>query len=127
MEQKQMEMFWVCSSVRKLTAQRSNRGVDGLDKDALVGNLVNEELISDPVVIERASRPLKRFVDPEKCGRKAEWRGEAHLLKGVCVHQDPAKLNNLRRVLCHINAVLIAGGRNMNHNIAIDVKLRQLL
>jgi len=32
----------VCSSVRKLTAQRSDRSVDGLDKDALVGNLVIE-------------------------------------------------------------------------------------
>jgi hypothetical protein len=47
-EQIQMEMLWVCSSVRKLTAQRSNRSVNGLDKDALMGNLTIE--VSNRVV-----------------------------------------------------------------------------
>jgi hypothetical protein len=61
--------------------QGSNGGVNRLNKDALVGNLL-------------------------KCG---------------CVNQDPTKLNNLGRVLRYINAVLIAGSRNMNHDIAIDV------
>jgi hypothetical protein len=38
-EQMQMEMLWICGSVRKLTAQRSNGSVNGLDKDALMSNL----------------------------------------------------------------------------------------
>lgn len=50
-----------------------------------------------------------------------------HLLERVCVEQDPTKLNHLGRVLCHINAVLVTGGRNMDHDIAIDVELGQLL
>lgn len=120
----QMEIFWVCSSVRKLTAQRSDRGIDGLDKNALMGNLAVKKLVSNPIFMESASRPFEGFVDPEKCRDKSGMgEDDAHLLERVCIHQDPTELDNLRRVLCHINAVLIAGGRNMNHNIAIDVKL----
>lgn len=50
-----------------------------------------------------------------------------HFLKRARIKENPAKLDNLCRVLCHINAVLIAGGCHMDHHIAIDVELRKLL
>lgn len=55
------------------------------------------------------------------------WLLATHLLERVGIKQDPSKLNHLGRVLCHIDAVLVAGGRNVDDDVAIDVKLGQRL
>lgn len=49
------------------------------------------------------------------------WLLATHLLERVGIKQDPSKLNHLGRVLCHIDAVLVAGGRNVDDDVAIDV------
>ena len=52
---------------------------------------------------------------------------EAHLFEGVCIQEDPAKLNDLGRVLCNIYAMLIAGRSHVHDHIAVDAELRALL
>lgn len=46
----------------------------------------------------------------------------AHLVKSLCVHQDPADLDNLGRVLGDIYAVLVAGGSDVDDHIAVNVQ-----
>lgn len=52
---------------------------------------------------------------------------ETHLLEGVGVEENPAELNHLCRILGHINAVLVAGGGNMDDDVSIHAELRALL
>lgn len=46
-----------------------------------------------------------------------------HLLQRLGVEKNPAELNNLGRVLCDVDSMLIAGGCDVDHDIAIDVEL----
>lgn len=50
-----------------------------------------------------------------------------HLLKRVGVEQNPAKLDDLGRILRDVDTVLITGRCNVHHDIAINVERRLLL
>lgn len=45
-----------------------------------------------------------------------------HLLERVGINQNPPELNDLRRVLGHIYAMFVAGGRDVNDDVAVDVE-----
>lgn len=51
----------------------------------------------------------------------------AHLIQCVGVQQDPAKLNDLGRVLGHIDTMLVAGGGDVDDDVAVDLEGRVLL
>lgn len=51
----------------------------------------------------------------------------SNLLKIVAINENPAKLNDLGGILGHIYTVFIAGGGNVDHDVAVDVELRHLL
>lgn len=51
----------------------------------------------------------------------------SNLFKRVGINENPAKLNDLGGILCHIYTVFIAGSRNVDHDVAVDVELRHLL
>lgn len=50
-------------------------------------------------------------------------REQAHLFESVCVQQDPAKLNDLGRVLCNVDTMFIASGSHVNNDVAVDTEL----
>lgn len=52
---------------------------------------------------------------------------KTNLLECVGIEQNPAKLNDLGRVLGDVDAVLIAGGSDVNDNVAVDAELGALL
>lgn len=51
----------------------------------------------------------------------------SNLLKSAGINENPSKLNDLGGILCHIHTVFIAGGRNVDHDVAVDVELGHLL
>ena len=42
------------------------------------------------------------------------------------VEEDPTKLNQLGRVLCNVDSMLVAGGRNVDDDVAVDLERRGL-
>jgi hypothetical protein len=50
-----------------------------------------------------------------------------HLIETVSVEENPTKLDNLGRVLGHINAVLVAGCRDMDNHVTVDLERGRLL
>ncbi|KAK1247827.1 hypothetical protein MKX07_000715 [Trichoderma sp. CBMAI-0711] len=56
-----------------------------------------------------------------------EEEEESNLFESVGVKENPSKLNDLGRVLGNVHTVLIAGGRNMDDDVAVDVELGHLL
>jgi hypothetical protein len=57
--------------------------------------------------------------------RKAQGVG-AHLVAGLCVQENPAKLYHLRRIFGNVNSMLIAGGSNMNNDVSVEIALLAL-
>jgi hypothetical protein len=55
--------------------------------------------------------------------RLDEYALPVKLIAGLCVQQNPAKLDHLCRILRDIDSVLITGGGHMNHNVSIQVAL----
>lgn len=51
----------------------------------------------------------------------------AHLLQRIGIKKNPTEFNNLRGILSHVYAMFVAGGRNMDHDIAIDAERGHLL
>lgn len=51
----------------------------------------------------------------------------SNLLKSAGINENPSKLNDLGRILGHIDTVFIASGRNVDHDVAVDVELGHLL
>lgn len=51
----------------------------------------------------------------------------AHLLEGIRIEQNPAKLDDLRRVLGHVYTMLVTGGRDVDHDVTIDGEGRDWL
>lgn len=45
----------------------------------------------------------------------------SYLLAGLCVEQNPTQLNDLGRVLGHVHAVLVAGGRDVDDDVAVEL------
>ena len=82
-----------------LTAERSDGGVDGLDQDALAVQLFGGS-VNDVVVRPRAAR--------------------TNLVTVLGVEQDPAQLNHLGRVLCDIDAVLVARRGYVDDDVAVE-------
>lgn len=54
-------------------------------------------------------------------------RTDPYLLERVRIKENPTELDNLGRVLGNVDAVLITGGRHVDHDVAIDVELGNLL
>lgn len=52
---------------------------------------------------------------------------DTHLLECVGIKQNPAKLNNLSRILCDIDTMLITGGGNVDDDVSIRAELGALL
>ena len=50
----------------------------------------------------------------------------AHLLEVMGVEQNPAKLDQLGRVLCNVDTMLITGSRNVDHDVSIKLERRAL-
>jgi len=48
----------------------------------------------------------------------------AYLIAGLAVEQDPSQLDHLGRVLCHIHSVLIAGRRDVDDDVPIELRHR---
>ena len=48
----------------------------------------------------------------------------AYLLHGVSIEENPSQLDDLGGILGDIDAMLVTGGGNVDHDIAIDVELR---
>jgi hypothetical protein len=59
-------------------------------------------------------------------GCREPW-GATYLFEGLCIDQHPAQLDDFGRVLCDVDTVLVAGGGDVNHDIAIEGGLRALL
>lgn len=55
------------------------------------------------------------------------WEEDSDLFESVGVKENPSKLNDLGRVLGNVDTVFITGGRNMDHDVAVDVELGHLL
>ena len=51
----------------------------------------------------------------------------AYFLEVVGIQKDPTELNDLGRILGDINAVLVAGGCNVNDHVAVHLERRTLL
>lgn len=51
----------------------------------------------------------------------------SNLFKSAGINENPSELNDLGGVLGHIYTVFIAGGRNVDHDVAVDVELGHLL
>lgn len=49
------------------------------------------------------------------------------LFEGLSIDQHPAQLDDFGRVLCNVNAMLVAGGGDVNHDITIERGLGALL
>lgn len=80
---------------RRLTAERSNGGVDRADEDAFAVELGRVSLVLGG---------LGRY---------------PHLLQRLCVQQNPPHLYDFCRVLRDVDSMLVAGGRHMNDHISI--------
>jgi hypothetical protein len=59
-------------------------------------------------------------------GCRQPWRA-TYLFEGLCIDQHPAQLDDFGRVLCDVDTMLVAGGSDVNHDIAIEGGLRALL
>lgn len=53
---------------------------------------------------------------------QSQWHYGTHLLAGLCVEQDPTQLDDLGRVLGHVHAVLVAGGRDVDDDVAVELR-----
>lgn len=53
-------------------------------------------------------------------------KGISNLLQAVSIKENPSKLNDFGGILGNVDAVFIAGSRNMDHDVAVDVELRLL-
>lgn len=53
--------------------------------------------------------------------------GAAYLVERLGIEQDPAKLDDLGRVLGHVDTMLVARSRNMDNDVSIDMGWRRLL
>lgn len=54
------------------------------------------------------------------------WTGRSrptYLITALCIKQDPSKLDNLGRILGHVDAVLITGGGDVDNDIAVEIPL----
>lgn len=67
--------------------------------------------------------------EAEAGGTASDCRGlfSAYLLEVVGIQKDPTELNDLGGILGHINAVLVAGGRDVNDHVAVHLERRTLL
>lgn len=93
-----------------LTAQRSDRGVDGLDKHALAVKLQTQA------------------GEHQQTGpREFSGVGSAHLIQSICIQQYPAELDDLGRVLGHVDAVLVARRGDVDDDVPVDLEGRVLL
>lgn len=45
----------------------------------------------------------------------------AYLVAGFGIEQDPAEFNDLCRVLCDVDAMFVASGRNMDDDVAVQL------
>lgn len=55
------------------------------------------------------------------------WEEESDLFESVGVKENPSELNDLGGVLGNVDTVFITGGRNVDHDVAVDVELGHLL
>lgn len=53
-------------------------------------------------------------------------KGISNLLQTVSIKENPSKLNDFGGILGNVDTVFIAGSRNMDHDVAVDVELRLL-
>ena len=51
----------------------------------------------------------------------------AHLIQCIGIQQYPAQLNDLSRVLGHVDAVLVTGSGDVDDNVSVDLEGRALL
>ncbi len=103
-----------------LTAQRCNRRVDRLDQHAVM------------VQLSEQTHPLASSVLPgckkmHICGSPLDAlhpgprKEKTHLLQSLGIHQNPANLNDLGRVLCHIDSVLVACRGYVDDHVPVNV------
>lgn len=50
---------------------------------------------------------------------------ESYLITSLAVEQYPTNFDDLCRILCHINAMFVAGGRYVDDNIAVELGNRR--
>jgi len=62
----------------------------------------------------------------QACWRGTRGGGLSYLVKRLCIEQDPADLNHLGRVLGDVHTMLVAGGRNVDDDVAVDLERRGL-
>lgn len=51
----------------------------------------------------------------------------AHLIQCIGIQQYPTQLNDLSRVLGHVDAVLVTGSGDVDDNVSVDLEGRALL
>lgn len=89
------------SRLRLRTAERCDGSVDWLDQDTLAMKLLCKVSLLN--LWARA---------PE----------HVYLIAVLCIQQNPAKLDDLSRVLGDIDSVLVTGGGYMNNDISVQVR-----
>ena len=98
-------------NIEQLTAERSDGSIDGLDKDTFAMNLLT---VSYPAFGEAKKRGPS--------GKARSGTTYAHLLEALCVKQNPAQFDNLSRILCDVDAMLVAGGSYVDHHEAVEIE-----
>jgi hypothetical protein len=93
-----------------------------------IRNLLHNGVIG---VLMGLTRTLSRWsfiyaVSTPVCKHGEERAGQTHLFAALCIKENPPELYNLCRIFGDINAVLIAGGGNVNDNVSIQIALLAL-
>jgi hypothetical protein len=47
----------------------------------------------------------------------------AHLVAGLRIQENPAKLNHLRRIFRHVYSMLVTGGRDVDDDVSVQIAL----
>lgn len=54
-------------------------------------------------------------------------QGARYLFQSIGVNENPANLDHLGGIFGHVNSMLVAGGSNVNDDVAVRVALAQRL
>lgn len=98
------------------TAEGRDWSIDGLNQDTLAVELWNEnrgQLLGDGHLDREAGFKNKKKTSPDN---------SPYLVTSLRIQQDPSKLNDLGRVLCHIDAVFVAGGSYVYDDVTVEVR-----